>query len=63
MGFGNFVAVFGCSIVTNSTSKMFGFPTASSYFIFNCSIGFDKLEVALGCLTAADIMSPLFDAS
>ena len=46
MDFDNLVTVFGCSMVTDSMSKMFGFSTFSSslVIIFDCSIDFNKLE-------------------
>ena len=63
MDFANFVAVFGCSVVTDSISKMLGFSTVSysQVILFGWSIGFNKLGLVLRCLTATDFMSPLLD--
>ena len=49
MIFDNLATVFGCSIVTDSTTD---FSTVSSSWvtIFDCAIGFNKLETVLGCL-------------
>ena len=46
------MTVFVRSIVTDSMSKMFGFPMVSSSWviIFDCVIGYNKLEAVLGCL-------------
>ena len=53
VNFDNFGDVFGCSLVTNCTSKILAFSVFSSYWviIFDCSIGFNKLKEVLGCLT------------
>ena len=59
MIFDNLATVFGCSIVTDSTTD---FSTVSSSWvtIFDCAIGFNKLETVLGCLTLTAFMSALF---
>ena len=51
MGFDNLIIVFGCSIVTDSLSKMFGFSTVSSFWasIFDCVIEFHKWKADLEC--------------
>ena len=43
-------------------SKMFDFSTVSSSWviIFDCVIGFNKLEKVLRWLTVTDLISPLF---
>ena len=53
MNFDNFGEAFGCSLVTNCTSKMLAFSVVSSSWviIFYCLIDIDKLEEFLGCLT------------
>ena len=53
MNFDNLVKVLGCSLVTTSTSKMVDFSVVSSSWVitFDCSIGFNKLEAVLECLT------------
>ena len=64
MGFDDFVAVFICSVKPGSMSKMFGFSPVFICWviILDCSAGFNKLEALLGCLTATEFMSLLFDA-
>ena len=45
------VAVFGCSMVIDSAYKVLGFSTISPSWeiIFECGVGFNKLEIVLGC--------------
>ena len=52
MNFDNLVEVLGCSLVTTSTSKMLDFSVVSSSWviIFDCFIGFNKLQAVLECL-------------
>ena len=61
MGFDNLVKVFGCSVVSDSISKMFVFSTVPSSWaiIFDSVIGFNKSEAVLGCLTVTDFISSL----
>ena len=50
MGFDNLLTVFGCSIETDSLSKMFDFSTVFSSWViaFSCFIGFNDLEKVAG---------------
>ena len=59
----NFAAVFRCSRVANSVSKMFDFFMVSSAWviIFDYSIDFNELEAVLGCLTAKNLLLSLFN--
>ena len=62
MSFDNLVAVFGCSKVTHSMSKIFGFSTVFAFgeTIIDCVIGFNKLEILLGCIKAEKFLLNLF---
>ena len=55
-GLDNFVAVFGCSILTDSMQNMSSFSTdfSSWVIIFNCSIDFNELKAVLECLTGTE---------
>ena len=58
MGFDNLAAAFGCSIVTDSMSKVFVFSTFSSYsvILFDCVVDFNKLKSVFGWLTVRAFM-------
>ena len=62
MAFDNLVAVFGCSIVTKSKSKTFGFNTVSATWEKSLEgvIGFNIFKVFLRCLQVKYFLFRLF---